>query len=224
MLLRKPLDTGHRRDGATGMTKKRDSMASVVLKRHEMKRRVKKGENLGKGAYDPLKEARDMVRACIQCGTCSGSCPNAFAMDYQPRALWLLIQRGDAGAVFDSRTFSLCSACYSCTLRCPRGLRLTEVMAALKQAAVRLRPKKFRPGMAFYENFLDSVRRHGRVNETEFMFTYFLDRKNPLLPLQFASLGLKFMKKGKMKIAVPGLGGSGTLDPIFQKVEELEGQ
>jgi len=34
---------------------------------------------------DSLATIRNMVSACIQCGTCTGSCPNAFAMDLTPR-------------------------------------------------------------------------------------------------------------------------------------------
>jgi len=37
---------------------------------------------------DSLAPVRDMVSTCIQCGTCTGSCPNAFAMDLTPRQLW----------------------------------------------------------------------------------------------------------------------------------------
>ena len=171
---------------------------------------------------DPLAAVREMVRPCIQCGTCTGSCPNAFAMDFAPRVLWLLALRGEADEIFESQTFALCSACYSCTLRCPRGLRITEAMAALKQAAMKLRPEKFKPSRAFYGNFMDSVRRHGRVSEMEFMFFYFLSRKNPILPLRFTPLGLKFMSRGKVKLEVPGRATDKTLESIFRKVEELE--
>ncbi len=169
-----------------------------------------------------LDRVREMVLPCLQCGTCSGSCPNEFAMDYTPRRLWRLVLSGDTEEVFNSRTFALCSACYSCTLRCPRELPLTEAMAALKQAASRLRSKAYRPSLAFYENFVGSVRRRGRVNEMEFMTFYFLARMNPVLPLRFTPLGIKFMIRGKVTPTLPGLGGSRSLEPIFKKIEEME--
>ena len=80
---------------------------------------------------DPLIPLQKQMQACIQCGTCSGSCPNAFAMDLTPRQLWYNLIMGDRTTIFQSITFSLCSSCYYCTLRCPRGLPLTETMAAL---------------------------------------------------------------------------------------------
>ena len=48
----------------------------------------------------------DVLRTCIQCGTCSASCPTAYAMDYTPRQLWKLVQLGLKEEVVNSRTFS----------------------------------------------------------------------------------------------------------------------
>lgn len=176
------------------------------------------------GGDDLLGETRAMVGACIQCGTCSGSCPNAHAMDYTPRQLWRMVLMGEEALIFESKTFALCSACYTCSLRCPRGLPLTEAMAALKQAAARADVPAFRPSARFYRSFLESVRRHGRVRESEFMTLYFLAMKNPLLPLKFAPLGIKLMGKGKLQMALPAGAGRGALDAIFDKVAEMEGR
>jgi heterodisulfide reductase subunit C len=171
---------------------------------------------------DPdLAEVRDMVQACIQCGTCTASCPNEFAMDATPRRLWRMVLMGRQKAVFASRTFSLCSSCYYCTLRCPRGLPLTEAMAALKRAAARQGLKSCRAGIHFSRAFVDSVRRHGRLREMEFMTLYLARMKSPLLPLRFAPLGLKLMGKGKVPLQLPSR-GRGKLEALFAKVETLE--
>lgn len=168
-----------------------------------------------------LEDLKEMVRACIQCGTCSASCPNAFAMDLTPRRLWRMVLMGRGDAIFSSKTFALCSACYYCTLRCPRGLPLTDAMAALKQAAARKGISRYRRSTLFYDSFMESVRRHGRVREMEFMSLYFTRMKNPLLPLEFASLGIKLMVKGKTPLQIPSK-GTGKLEAIFKKVEECE--
>jgi len=78
-----------------------------------------------------------VLRTCIQCGTCSASCPTAYAMDYTPRQLWKLIQLGLKDEVVNSRTFWLCTTCRACTVRCPRGIDLTQTMLMLKEYAVR---------------------------------------------------------------------------------------
>jgi len=170
---------------------------------------------------DSLAKIRGMVSACIQCGTCTGSCPNAFAMDLTPRQLWCNVIRGEKETIFHSKTFSLCSVCYYCTLRCPRGLPLTEAMSSLKQIAAKENLAPYKKSVRFYKSFMESVRRHGRVREMEFMTLYFLSMKNPLIPLQFAPLGMKLMSKGKVSFEIPSK-GSGALESIFRKVEELE--
>ena len=163
----------------------------------------------------------ERVPHCIQCGTCTGSCPNAFAMDFTPRQLWRMVLLGQKDEIFKSKTFNLCSTCYYCTLRCPRGLPLTEAMGALKQIASSEDLKKYKKSIRFYKSFLDSVRRHGRVREMEFMSLYFLSLKDPFLPLKFASLGMRLLGKRKVFIEVPSR-EQNPLEPIFKKVEEME--
>ncbi|MBW1841673.1 MAG: 4Fe-4S dicluster domain-containing protein [Deltaproteobacteria bacterium] len=170
---------------------------------------------------DPLALVREKVSSCIQCGTCTGSCPNAFAMDLTPRQLWYNVLRGEKETIFHSKTFSLCSVCYYCTLRCPRGLPLTEAMSTLKQISVKENPDLYKMGIRFYQNFLESVRRHGRVREMEFMTLFFLSMKNPFLPLKFTPLGMRLMWKGKVSPGIPSK-GRGALEALFRKVEELE--
>jgi heterodisulfide reductase subunit C2 len=169
-----------------------------------------------------LGRVRKMISACIQCGTCTGSCPNEFAMDKTPRMLWRLVLAGEEDEVFRSRTFSMCSYCYTCTLRCPRQLPVTEAMAGLKEEAAKCFPDRYRSGAAFCRTFMDSVRRHGRVRESEFMFFYFASCRDPFLPLRFTPLGLRLMRRGKVKPTVPGAGGKGPLGPLFDKVKSME--
>jgi heterodisulfide reductase subunit D len=75
--------------------------------------------------------------SCIQCGTCSASCPTAYAMDYTPRQLWQMLRLGLEAEILTSRTFWLCTVCKSCQVRCPRGIQITDMMVALKEYAYR---------------------------------------------------------------------------------------
>jgi len=168
-----------------------------------------------------LDHVRDMISSCIQCGTCTSSCPNAFAMDITPRKLWRMVLMGQKEEIFQSRTFILCSSCYYCTLRCPRGLPLTEAMGALKQIASREDLKLHKKSIRFYKSFMNSVRRHGRVHEMEFMTLYLLSMKDPFMPLKFTPLGMKLMGKGKVSIEIPSREPN-SLEAIFRKVEEME--
>jgi Fe-S oxidoreductase len=86
---------------------------------------------------DRLTPDGRLLRRCIQCGTCSASCPTAYAMDYTPRQLWRLVQLGFVEEVLNSHTFWLCTVCKSCQVRCPRGIGIMDAMVGLKEWATR---------------------------------------------------------------------------------------
>jgi heterodisulfide reductase subunit C2 len=173
-------------------------------------------------AVDSMLVIWEKVSACMQCGTCTGSCPNAHAMDVTPRQLWRMVLLGLKEEIFNSKTFWLCSSCYYCTLRCPRGLPLTETVGALKRMAVAEGRSVDKKSPLFYRSFLETVRRYGRVREMEMMTRYFLALKNPITPIAFAPLGIRLMAKGKISPQMPSFSGKGKLEAIYQKVQELE--
>ena len=168
-----------------------------------------------------LDAVREKVRACIQCGTCTGSCPNALEMDLTPRHMWRLVIMGHLERVMASRTFILCSDCYTCTLRCPRGLPLTEAMETLKGIAFTRKEKRHQAPRLFYEQFMQTVRRHGRIHEMEFMTRYFTAMKNPMTSLRFAPLGFKLMRKGKIELK-GDKSSAMPLDALFDKVSSMD--
>ena len=172
---------------------------------------------------DSLTPAGRLLNCCIQCGTCTASCPSAPAMDLTPRQMWRLAQLGFQDEVLHSKAIWLCSLCYLCTVRCPRGIPLTETIVKLKQLALRERILEWRGSTAFYRAFGDVMRRYGRTREMEFMVRYFL-ASNPLNALGYAGLGLTLLRRGKVHPEVPRLGGEGRFDRLFERVAELEAQ
>jgi len=174
-----------------------------------------------------MEDIRDTVRACMQCGTCTASCPNAHAMDLTPRSMWRMLLMSDVDPsmtdeVLASHTFWMCSACYNCTLRCPRGLELTKAVYGLKRLARALgAPGAVRRG-TFYDSFTRNVRSYGRVQEMALMMRYFLARRDPTLPFKFTPMGLKMLAKGKLH--TPSSEHKGRLDALFDKVAEIEGR
>jgi len=195
---------------------------SLIWHCHDIFKRKKAMDKIGnEQLLDEIGPVKEMLQTCIQCGTCTASCPNNEFMDITPRHMWRLLLTDHAEALFSSKSFIMCSSCYYCTLRCPRGLELTSAMSLLKQAASRLKLKKFKRSSLFYDAFLDSVQKHGRVREMEFITHYFVSLKNPVIPFGYASLGLKLLAKGKIRPEF-GSGSSGKLTGLFKKVAELE--
>ncbi len=163
------------------------------------------------------------LRTCIQCGTCTASCPSASAMDITPRQMWRMVNLGLEDEVLHSKTMWLCTICYQCSVRCPRGIPLTETIAKLKQLAIQARIKEYKESTAFYHHFSDVMRRYGRMREMEFMARYFL-MTNPFAALGLSGMALTMLRRGKIKPEFPKLTGKGRLDHIFDRVAELEGR
>jgi len=87
----------------------------------------------------------ESVSLCMQCGTCSASCPNAEEMDLSPRAVMHLVQLGLLDRALDSRTIWTCSSCLQCTARCPRGIDLARTMESLRLLRLRSRLGRLTP-------------------------------------------------------------------------------
>ena len=68
------------------------------------------------------------LKKCIQCGTCSGTCPVVEFMDQTPRRLIGMINAGLKEDVIDCNTYWCCASCYHCTVRCPAGIDIAEAM------------------------------------------------------------------------------------------------
>ena len=78
----------------------------------------------------------DMITLCEQCGICSTSCPVAEEMDIPPSEIMRLVQLGDE-EVLKTKAIWVCASCYTCTVRCPRGVDLAKVNEALRQIILR---------------------------------------------------------------------------------------
>jgi heterodisulfide reductase subunit D len=89
--------------------------------------------------FDELVEGTpvgDKVRSCLQCGTCTASCPVAAYTDLSPREIVRLVLTGSSEEVLRPEVLYFCSACYSCAVRCPMGIRLTELINLLRDVMV----------------------------------------------------------------------------------------
>ncbi len=77
------------------------------------------------------------VHLCMQCGTCSASCPMSEHMEFSPRKVMHLAQFGLDEGLEGVDTCRICASCHTCTVRCPRGIDIARVMEALRQIVLR---------------------------------------------------------------------------------------
>ncbi len=139
-------------------------------------------------------------RNCMQCGPCSGSCPAAADMDHSPRRLIAMINADLKDRVLDSNTFWYCASCYQCTVRCPRGIDIAELMYALKRYSIwNRRCQEGLIGPVFSETFVKTILRTGRSYEpvlaTSYLFTYGVQDM-----LQEAVTATSLMLKGRIPV------------------------
>jgi len=132
------------------------------------------------------------IAACMQCGTCSGGCTNIDLMDMSPRTLILMVQRGEWEKVLKSNALWMCSSCYICTSRCPRGVRPSDVIEAVK--AIAIRQGIANDSTRFNQIFVELVQKRGILFEPELMHKY---GGLPAM-IEQAELGIKLALKGKM--------------------------
>ena len=142
----------------------------------------------------------EKINRCIQCGTCSGSCPVSYAMDLQPREIIALFRAGLIEKILQSRTIWICASCYQCASRCPSGIKITDIMYALKRIAMerKIYPDQF-PVYALSSKFVNNVNRYGRNYEIGLMMQFYL-KTDPLRLLRMAPMGLKLMKLGRISL------------------------
>jgi len=163
----------------------------------------------------------DQIKKCIQCGTCSGSCPQGAVMDYAPRKIFSLIRAGFRDEVLGSNTIWLCSSCYSCAVRCPKEIKITDVMYALKRLAIKEgKAKKGRKSSILSKNFVKMVNKYGRNHETELMTRYILTAE-PHHAFNFIPQGWRLMINGRLPIMPHRMKNIGQLRKILRKVDEL---
>ena len=77
--------------------------------------------------------------ACYQCGKCSAGCPAVSEMDILPNQVIRFAQLGLKDELLESRSVWVCASCYTCNVRCPKGIKIAEVMEAVRQVLLRKR-------------------------------------------------------------------------------------
>jgi len=167
----------------------------------EIQRQVKFEEELDKNFLDEIKSMSkcDEIDVCIQCGTCSSSCPMAVYMDYPPRKIISLIKNGFKEEALKSFTVWLCSSCYTCQVRCPANINITDVMYALKRKAIeeKVYPSRFAIPALAHEMY-KLIAKYGRSSEIWLVINMYLRTRNLFGPLKMAPLGLDLIKTGRM--------------------------
>jgi heterodisulfide reductase subunit C len=140
------------------------------------------------------------IKDCLQCGTCSGSCPSVEFMDKTPREIIGMIRANLKEEVLASNTFWSCASCYECTVRCPAGIDIADMMYALKRYS--MWKSQFKEGLIgpeFSESFVKMIVRSGKSFEPILAATY-LPKFSASDIVQEALTGTGLVLSGKLPL------------------------
>jgi len=189
----------------------------------EIQRKVKYEEELDKQFLGRVRELSgcEEIDRCIQCGTCSSSCPMSVYMDYPPRKIIAMIKNGFKDEALQSFTIWLCSSCYTCQVRCPANIKITDVMYALKRMAIegRVYPRRFAIPVLDRE-MSKIIASNGRNSELWLILKLYLKSRKPFGLLKMAPLGLKLMKTGRMRLKKESIKDKKQLLTLIRALKE----
>jgi len=108
------------------------------------------------------------LKACMNCGICTGICPAAEYYNYDPRRVMDLVQTRNNDVIREllmSDTIWYCGQCMSCKTRCPRGNTPGMVIMALRRVSQQLgyftASEKGRQQFAIKRTVGDNVLKYG---------------------------------------------------------------
>jgi heterodisulfide reductase subunit C len=171
-----------------------------------------------------MEAGGERVNACFGCGTCVAGCPTVEAMDHPPRKLMRMINLGLREEVLNSDTIWLCASCNTCNTRCPRGVEIPAVMAAVKSIAIKegIQPDE-RVAPVFYQEMVNSMLMFGRLYEPGMMAMVSVKSGQGLEGvMRNMPLGIELFKKGKLPIFPHRIKGLGQVKRIIRNIQAME--
>jgi len=135
------------------------------------------------------------IRQCFACGTCTAGCPvRRFNANFNPRRIIRMVLLGMRERVLKEPFVWLCATCFTCQERCPQGVRIADLMRALKNLAVR----------------------EGNMPEGIPLQANLLREKGTLYPLD------EFDNKKRSKAGLPPMPeGHSDVAPLLQELKDL---
>jgi heterodisulfide reductase subunit C len=165
------------------------------------------------------------MRVCIQCGTCTASCPNAEFMDHSPSHLIAMARAGLKEEVLSSNAMWFCLSCYLCTVRCPRDIKITRLMHVLDGlAAEQGLSSKHTTTPVMYRGFNAFIGNRGRISEFWLMMKYYF-QTNPFKAIGMIPVALDLFTHKRISVKIDKLSPEGLtqLKAIIKKAESLRG-
>lgn len=77
----------------------------------------------------------ETLSICFQCGTCTGACPSGRRTPYRVRQIVRKSLMGFKDEVIADDSLWMCTTCYECQERCPRGIKIVDIIKIVRNYA-----------------------------------------------------------------------------------------
>jgi heterodisulfide reductase subunit C len=161
------------------------------------------------------------ISACYQCFRCTNGCPVAEEMDILPHRVIRYIILGDRDKILKSKAIWTCLQCVTCSVRCPNGIDIAHVFDILRNLSAKEHCEADKDTWLFDNLFLESVKKHGRLNEMETIMRYKIAKKDLFSD---AKMGIGMFMKGRMGILPHNVKNRDEIKEIFSKAETVKGR
>jgi len=112
--------------------KERSESMTLLQKDDTIVTRADVDENFKQEIMDAGAET---VAVCFQCGTCTGACPSGRRTPYRIRQLVRRAVMGLKDDVISDDSIWMCTTCYECQERCPRGIKIVDIVKIVRNYA-----------------------------------------------------------------------------------------
>lgn len=93
-------------------------------------------ENVDKDFKQEVMDAgAESLALCFQCGTCTGACPSGRRTPYRIRQIVRKSVMGLKDEVISDDTLWMCTTCYECQERCPRAIKIVDIVKIARNYA-----------------------------------------------------------------------------------------
>lgn len=88
-------------------------------------------DDTSRSMYEELARRVPSFRRCFQCGCCTATCSARQYTDFNIRRVHTMFRRGNTEGL--ETELSKCMLCGKCTLVCPRGVNLRQLVIAMRR-------------------------------------------------------------------------------------------
>ncbi len=160
------------------------------------------------------------INLCYQCQRCASGCQMAAYADLTPNQIIRMIQFGLKDELLRSSAIWLCVNCDTCGARCPNGISISAVTDALREIALKENvPAAVKNVPIFHENFINSVKAGGRVNEVTMLARYKLKSGDLFSDIK---MGFDLFRKGKLPLLPGKVSSKEQVRRIFDNIDKVD--